>query len=44
MSATLLRYTMPVTPAGEWKGFGERSAGGQAWTQFFGMTPRPPGD
>lgn len=34
-----MRYTITLTPAGEWHEIGERSAGdGKPWTKFFEMT------
>ncbi|MGH7481276.1 MAG: hypothetical protein ACRELV_03915 [Longimicrobiales bacterium] len=35
-----IRYTMTLTPAGEWFEVGEFSADGQRWAQFFEMTLR----
>jgi hypothetical protein len=36
----VMRYRMSLTPQGEWREVGERSADGQTWRTFFEMTLR----
>lgn len=37
---SVVRYTMKLTPEGEWYEIGERSTDGESWHQFFEMTLR----